>query len=103
MGTFFYRPAAGLAFDVEDRQNPPWLNYGAFEPVAEQQVWPNSFFAFAPNERSFHGAALDLAKWAGVRNKEARRTFLGFVTKGGANGFHHFQGGGDYSTDSFFI
>ena len=55
VGTFFYRPRVPLA--VDDTQNPRWLDYEAFEPVVEQRVVPNAFFAFAPSERSFHGNA----------------------------------------------
>lgn len=100
MGTIFYRPAVDIT--MEDRKNPPWLNYDSCTPVLEQRVSPNAFFAFAPNDRSYHGAALDPSKWRGVRDRNARRTFLGFVTAPQDN-FHHFQGHGDWSPDRFSI
>ena len=103
LGTLFYMPAAGVELKVDTQKNPSWFGENAFEPVLEQRVMPNAFFAFAPNERSFHGASMDLEKWSGVRNKDARRTFLGFVTSP-KDGFHHFgRYAGDWSSDSFSI
>lgn len=102
MGTIFFRPGDGLSLRMHDRKNPAWLNFDAFTPMVEQRVTPNAFFAFAPNDRSFHGASLDVAKWKDVANKAARRTFLGFVTAP-TDGFHHFGGGGDWAPSSFSI
>merc|ERR1712014_265198 len=88
VGTRFYRPKPNYTFIMDDKCNPEWLDYRLFDQVVEQRVIPNSFFAFAPNSRSFHGAAITEQQMAGV-DTHARRTFLGFVTAR-STGFHHF-------------
>ena len=90
MGTFFYRPKPGLRMQVDDRKNPPWMDYDNFEPVIEHPVVPNSFFAFAPSDRSWHGANITAERWKGVADRAARRTFLGFVTSQ-RDEWHHFD------------
>ena len=89
LGTFFYRPKKA-SFTMNDRANPPWLDYSLFDRVLEHPVLPNYFFAFAPNTRSFHGANITREKWIGIDDTMQRRTFLGFVTSE-KDGFHHFN------------
>jgi len=79
LGTFFYRPKKGL-FTMDDKANPPWLDYSLFDTVLEHPVLPNYFFAFAPNKLSFHGANITRGNWIGEENTMQRRTFLGFIT-----------------------
>jgi hypothetical protein len=92
VGTFFYEPKAEYrgSFRMQEWRHTPWLAYDAFDIVKEQAVIPNYFFAFAPNNRSFHGAAIDDNKMAPVKNKDARRTFLGFITNV-RDRWHHFS------------
>jgi hypothetical protein len=88
MGTYFYR-AKKMSFQVDDRANPEWLDYSLFDRVLEHPVLPNYFFAFAPNNSSFHGANITRDKWTGERDTKQRRTFLGFVTSRRSR-YHHF-------------
>lgn len=90
MGTFFYKPKAGLRLQVDDRKNPRWMAYDNFDAVLEHPVVPNSFFAFAPNNRSWHGANITAEQWEGVADRTSRRTFLGFVTSL-RDEWHHFN------------
>ena len=41
---------------------------------------PNTLFFFAPNNRTWHGASIDPSQLDGLANRDARRTFLGFIT-----------------------
>ena len=103
VGTIFYEPGTarrGLELRADDRMDPNWLEYDHFTAVSEQRVVPNSFFAFAPNVHSWHGASITQSKMAEVQNKDARRTFLGFVT----SSYHHFgASSGDWADQNFFI
>ena len=101
-GTRFYslKPELRDIVEVEDRKNPSWLDYSHFEPVKEHPVIPNYFFAFAPNNRSWHGASIDPRQMEGV-DHYARRTFLGFITTKHW-GFHHFNRGDWAPRDYFF-
>ena len=89
VGTQFYKIRDDFMFDINDRLNPKWLNYSYFSPIKEQPVIPNYFYSFAPNNHSWHGAAIEPSKMDGV-DQFARRTFLGFVTTS-YWGFHHFN------------
>ena len=82
VGTIFYAPKAHLKANLimNDKANPHWLDYDLFDEVVEQRVRPNAFFAFAPNQQSWHGAAITPQKLAGVSSPHMRRTFLGFIT-----------------------
>lgn len=103
-GTLFYRPRPELAgkFEVDNSTDTKgWFMYEYFEPVKEMRVLPNSFFAFAPNSRSWHGAAVDPSQLRGAP-PDARRNFLGFVTSKGREGLHHF-GFGDQSAEAFWL
>lgn len=101
MGTFFYKPKKGINMVLNDRKDPLWMDYAHFDPVKEIPVLPNSFFSFAPNARSFHGANISADRWAGVSDKYARRTFLGFITSQ-KDEWHHFDQG-DWEKHEFSI
>jgi len=100
VGTQFYeiKPEFQNKFEIQDKRNPAWLGYDHFNSIKEQPVIPNYFFSFAPNNHSWHGAAIDPDKMRGV-NQYARRTFLGFVTTS-YWGFHHFNKG-DWAPEEF--
>ena len=102
MGTFFYRPKAGRQLQVNDRANPPWLDWDFFEPVRELRATPNHFFAFAPSPHpgTWHGAKITEAQLEGVENRDARRTFLGFVTS--VKNSTHFYSADDFA-DPFHV
>ena len=90
VGTMFYKLKPEVEhIQINDRANPSWLDYSHFDVVKEHPVIPNYFFAFSPNNHSFHGAAIDDPKMEGV-NRFARRTFLGFVTTEMWK-YHHFN------------
>lgn len=101
VGTRFYNLKAAFLDKVElkDRMNPSWLDYSHFDMVKEQPVIPNYFFAFAPNNHSWHGASIDPLQMEDV-DQHARRTFLGFITTK-FWGFHHF-GRGDWAPLDYF-
>ena len=91
VGTMFYRPKADLrTLKMNDKADPPWLDFEHFEPVREQPVVPNHLFAFAPNTGSWHGAKIEPDQLEGVANRFARRTFLGFITDP-VQGLHFFS------------
>jgi hypothetical protein len=85
---------------MNDRKNPSWFDYSFFDEVKEMFVVPNKFFAFAPNNRSWHGAAIVPAQMIGVP-KNSRRTFLGFIT-GDSDHFHHFNHQ-DWANNEFYL
>ena len=101
VGTQFYKIKSEYAdkFEIQDIENPNWLDYKYFDSVKEQPVVPNYFFSFAPNTRSWHGAAIDPTKMAGVSDTYARRTFLGFITTKFWE-YHHFNKG-DWAPEEF--
>ena len=88
-GTYFFKPKPEHTFQMNDLRNPQWLAYEHFERVLEHPVLPNYFFAFAPNNHSFHGANITEDKFDGA-SSDARRTFLGFITAA-KDGLHHFD------------
>jgi hypothetical protein len=92
VGTMFYEIEKDWnnTFEMQEQKNPPWLDYSFFKPIKEMPVIPNYFFSFTPNNRSWHGAAIDPSKLEGVSNRYARRTFLGFITTKYWK-YHHFQ------------
>uniref|UniRef100_A0A7S1ZNC1 Uncharacterized protein n=1 Tax=Ditylum brightwellii TaxID=49249 RepID=A0A7S1ZNC1_9STRA len=100
VGTQFYeiKPEYRNKFEIEEIENPNWLDYKFFNSVKEQPVIPNYFFSFAPNNHSWHGAAIDPAKMEGV-DQYARRTFLGFITTKFWD-YHHFNKG-DWAPEEF--
>jgi len=81
MGTFFYRPKAGRRLQMNDRKNPSWLDWRFFDEAVEMTATPNHFFAFAPSPHpgTFHGAKIAEEQLEGVADRDARRTFLGFI------------------------
>mmetsp|Transcript_9676 Transcript_9676/g.20972 ORF Transcript_9676/g.20972 Transcript_9676/m.20972 type:complete len:444 (-) Transcript_9676:87-1418(-) len=101
VGTRFYnlKPTFRDMVEMHDVDNPGWLDYSHFDLVKEHPVIPNYFFAFAPNNRSYHGASIDPIQMEGV-DHNARRTFLGFVTSKEWN-FHHFHKK-DWATRDYF-
>lgn len=102
VGTRFYtlKPPFQNNIVMNDAANPDWLDYSHFDVVKEQPVIPNYFFAFAPNNHSWHGASIDPEQMVGV-DPFSRRTFLGFITTQ-FWGFHHFHGNDWAETDYFF-
>jgi hypothetical protein len=102
VGTHFYeiKPEYRDRIEIHERDNPRWLDYRYFTSVKHMPVVPNHFFAFAPCNHSWHGAAIDPSKMEGV-NQFARRTFLGFVTTDNWN-FHHFHAN-DWAPEEFDI
>lgn len=76
VGTYFYRPKPGLNFRVDDQKNPSWLDFRLFDRALEHRCLPNYFFAFAPNNKSWHGANITKAHPVGKQ----RRTLLGFLS-----------------------
>jgi len=86
-GTFLYVPAVNI--EVDDTSSPPWLAYDNFKASVELPCKKNFFFAFAPNNHSFHGARITREMLQGV-DPYQRRTFLGFITRSSEN-FHHFS------------
>lgn len=78
VGTRFYtlKPPFQNNIVMNDAANPKWLDYSHFDVVKEQPVIPNYFFAFAPNNHSWHGASIDPEQMVGV-DPFSRRTFLG--------------------------
>ena len=87
---------------VDDARNPRWFPSDVFKPVTEQRVIPNHFFAFAPNNHSWHSAAIDRTKMKGV-DEHARRTFLGFVTPAHEKSEYHMFDKQDWADHEFFI
>lgn len=107
VGTFFYRPKPEYEgmFEIHTEDNPNWMDYKFFERVLEQPVVPNYFFAFAPNNQSWHGASIQphqLVQEDGVTNSYARRTFLGFITTQKWN-WHHFHANDWAPTEYDFV
>ena len=51
---------------------------------------PNTLFFFAPNNRTWHGASITPSQLDGLANRDARRTFLGFITTSQWQ-WHHFN------------
>ena len=102
VGTRFYnlKPPLRNMVEINDRSNPAWFDYSHFDMVKEHPVIPNYFFAFAPNNHSWHGASIDPHQMTGV-NQFSRRTFLGFITTK-FWGFHHFHRNDWAKTDYFF-
>ena len=90
VGTFLYKLKGDYShIFVSDYDNPTWFPYHFFDVVKELKASKNHFYAFAPNNRSFHGAAIDPSKMNKVNDKHSRRTFLGFITAKEWN-YHHF-------------
>ena len=103
VGTLFFAPKPEYTgqFQVNDRLGVPWLDYRMFDVVKEIKVSPNRFYAFAPNNRSWHGAAIEPEKMEGV-DSSARRTLLGFVTRRD-DSFHHFDQDDTFGGVPFFL
>jgi len=103
MGTFFYRPKAGRKLEMNDRANPSWLDWDFFEPIREQRVTPNHFFAFAPSPwpGTWHGAKITEPQLEGVADRNARRTFLGFIQS--ATSAKHFYSANDFAATPFHV
>ena len=102
VGTRFYnlKPPLQKIIEIKDRSNPAWFDYSHFDMVKEQPVIPNYFFAFPPNNHSWHGASIDRHQMTGA-DQFSRRTFLGFITTK-FWGFHHFHRNDWAETDYFF-
>jgi hypothetical protein len=100
VGTQFYelKKEYQNTVEVNDVKNPQWIDYSFFNSIKHQPVIPNYFFSFAPNHRSWHGAAIDPEKMKGA-NPHARRTFLGFLTTKNW-GYHHFNND-DWAPEEF--
>jgi len=76
VSTQFYLPKPEYNIVMDEKKNPHWMDYKYFDPVSEMTVESNKFFAFAPNNHSFHGAAIDPTKLVGAESREERQTYL---------------------------
>jgi hypothetical protein len=66
----------GLWFGVGATRN--WLPWGLFDVVKVAPALPNCFMAFAPNDRSYHAARMDVP----ADIQQERRVIRGFIRSG---------------------
>lgn len=57
-------------------QREGWLPWEDFDVAAVAEAWPNSFLAFAPNERSYHAVRMNIPP---DRPVQERLTLRGFI------------------------